>query len=122
MELKSISDCLNAIDFAIVENVTLLSIKNLEDIHNHFRQFQHTGYIENNIALIKVLEQIKSIINNNSTYKDDDSFCNEYLELRKLIIAWMIENNTKAEIDNEYRVYPSIYTSILVYRINIMIV
>ena len=101
MEPKSIYDCSNAIDFAIVENVRLLTIKNLEDIHNHSLQFRHTGYIENNNSLIKVLEQINSIINNYSTYKDDHSFCNEYLELRKLIIDWRIEYNTKAEIDNQ---------------------
>ena len=101
MEPKSISDCLNAIDFAIVENVRLLSIENLEDIDNHLLQFRHTAYIENNIALIKVLEQINSIINNYSSYKDDDSFCNEYLELWKLITDWMIEYDTKAEIDNQ---------------------
>ena len=101
MEPKSISDCLNAIDFALVENVRWLSIKSLEDIHNHLLQFRHTGYIENNIALIKVLEQINSIINKYSTYKDDDSFCNGYLELRKLIIDWMIEYHMKAEIDNQ---------------------
>ena len=64
MEPKSISDCLNAIDSAIVEIVRLLIIKNLEDIHNHSLQFGHTGFIEKNIALIKVLEQINSIINN----------------------------------------------------------
>ena len=36
METKTISDCLGSIDFAIVENIRLLSIKNLEDIHNRF--------------------------------------------------------------------------------------
>ena len=90
MEPKSISDCLNAIDFAIVENVRLLSIKNLEDIHNHLLQFRYTGCIENNIVLIKVLEQINSIINIYSTYEDDDSFCNEYLELRIINSAYTL--------------------------------
>ena len=101
MEPKSVSDCLNAIDSAMVENVRLLSKKNLEEIHNHLLQFRHTGYIENNIALMKVLEQINTIIHIYSTYKDDDRFCNEYLEMRKLIIDWVIEYNTKAEIDNQ---------------------
>ena len=34
MEMKTISDCLSAIDFAVVENVKLLAIQDLENIHN----------------------------------------------------------------------------------------
>ena len=100
MEPKTISGSLSAIDFAIVENVRLLSTKNLEDIHNHLLQFRHSGYLEDNIALIKVLEQINCIIDNYSTYEDDDSFHNEYVELRKLIIDWVIVYNTKVAIDD----------------------
>ena len=39
-------------------------------------------------------------MDNYSSYEDDDSFYNEYVELRKLIIIWVIECNTKAEVDN----------------------
>ena len=46
METKSISNCLNAIDFVIVENVRLISIKYLEDIHNRLLEFRQSEYIE----------------------------------------------------------------------------
>ena len=100
MEPRTISDCLNSIDFALVENVKSLSIKRLEDIHNHLIEFRQTGYIENIIALFNVLKQINCIIDNYSSYEDDDSFYNEYVEIRKLIIDWVIECNTKAEVNN----------------------
>ena len=92
---------MSSIDFAIVESVKLLSIKSLEDIHNHLLNFRQNGYIENNIALFNVLKHINCIIDNYSSYEDDDSFYNEYVELRKLIIDWLIECNTKAEVDNQ---------------------
>ena len=101
MEPKTISDCLSSIDFAIVENVNLLSIKSLGDIHNHSLKFRQTGYIENNITLFKVLKQINFIIDKYSSYKDDYSFYNEYVELRKFIVVWVIECNTKAEVDSQ---------------------
>ena len=99
MEPKTICGCLTSIDFAIVENVKLLSIESLEDIHNHLLKFRQTGYIENIIALFNVLKQINCIIDNYSSYEDDDSFYNEYVELRNLIVDWVIECNTKAEVD-----------------------
>ena len=86
MELKTISHCLSSVDFAIVENVKLLSIKSLEDIHYHLLKFRQTVYIENDIALFNVLKQINCIKDNYSSYEDDDSFYNEYVELRKLFI------------------------------------
>ena len=50
MEIKTISDCLSEIDFAIVENVRLLGIEKLEDIHNHLLEFGKNNYIEDRIA------------------------------------------------------------------------
>ena len=100
MEPKTVSDCLISIDFAIVENVKLLSIKKVEDIHNYLLNFRQTGYLEKNIGLFIVLKQINCIIDNYSSCEDDDSFYNEYVELRKLIVDWVIECNTKAEVDN----------------------
>ena len=101
METKTISDCLSTIDFAIVENVRLLGIKNLEDIHNHLLEFRQTEYIENSVALLKVLKHINCIKDNFSSYEDDESFYNEYVELRKLIVNWLIECNTKPEVNNQ---------------------
>ena len=101
METKTISDCLSSIDFAIVENVSLLSIKKLEYIHNRFLEFRGTEYIEKRIALLNILKQINCIIDNYSSYEGDENFYNEYVELRKLIIDWVIDCNTKTEVDNQ---------------------
>ena len=95
MEIKTISDCLSGIDFAIVENVRLLRIERLEDIHNHILQFGKNNYIEDRIALLKVLKHINCIIDNYSSYEDIESIYNEYVELRKLVVEWVIECNIK---------------------------
>ena len=97
MEIKTISDCFSGIDFAIVENVRLLGIERLEDIHNHLLEFGKNNYIEDRIALLKVLKHINCIIDNYSSYEDNESIYNEYVELRKLIVEWVIECNIKAE-------------------------
>ena len=39
MEIKTVSDCLSWIDFAIVEKVRLLGIEKLEDIHKYLLEF-----------------------------------------------------------------------------------
>ena len=101
METRTLSDCLSSIDFAIVENVRLVGIKKLEVIHNHLLEFRQSKCIENRVALLKILKQINCIIDNYSSYEDDESIYNEYIKLRRLIIDWLIECNTKAEVDNQ---------------------
>ena len=101
METKTISDCLSAIDFAIVENVRLLSIKYLEDIHNRLLECRESEYIENRNALINVLKQINCMIDCYKSYEDDEEFYNEYVELRKLIVVWLIERNNKLQPEEE---------------------
>ena len=71
MEIKTISDCLSEIDFAIVENVKLLGIEKLEEIHNHLLEFGKDNYIEDRIALLKVLKHINCIINKYSCYENN---------------------------------------------------
>ena len=95
MEIKTISDCLSVIDFAIVENVRLLGIEKLEEIHNYLLEFGKNNYIEDRIALLKVLKHINCIIDNFSSYEDNESIYNEYVELRKLIVEWIIECDIK---------------------------
>ena len=46
METKTISGCLSAIDFAIVENVRLIRIKDLEKIHNSLLVNGTSDYIK----------------------------------------------------------------------------
>ena len=101
MEIKTISDCLSGIDFAIVENVRLLGIEKLEEIHNHLLEFGKDNNIENRIALLKVLKHINCIIDNYSSYEDNECIYNEYVELRKLIIEWLIECNIKTGVEVE---------------------
>ena len=79
----------------------LLGIKSLEDIHNHLLKIRRSEYIENNIAPLNILKQINCIIDNFSSYEDDESFYNEYVELRKVIIHWIVECDKKAEVDNQ---------------------
>ena len=62
METKTISDCLSSIDFAMVENVRLISIENLEDIHNRLLENRMSEYIQNSVALLKILKQINCIV------------------------------------------------------------
>ena len=100
MEMKTISDCLSAIDFAVVENVKLLAIQDSENIHNRCLEIGMNDYIENRIELEKVLKYIICIIDNYPCYEYHESLYNEYLELPKLIVIWLIERNIKPEIDN----------------------
>ena len=95
MEIKTISDCLSGIDFAMVENVRLLGIEKLEDIHNPLLEIGKNNYIEDRIALLKVLRHINCIIDNYSSYEDNESIYNEYVELRKLIVEWITECDIK---------------------------
>ena len=67
----------------------------MEDIHNHLLEFGKNNYIEDRIALLKVLKHINCIIDNYSSYEDNESIYNEYVELRKLIVEWVIECDIK---------------------------
>ena len=77
MEMKTISDCLSAIDFAVVENVKLLAIQDLESIHNRCLEIGMNDYIENRIELEKVLKYINCTIDNYPCYEDHESLYNE---------------------------------------------
>ena len=77
MEIKTISDCFSAIDFAIVENVKLLTIQVLENIHNRCSEIGMNNYIEDRIELEKTLKHINCIIDNYPCYEDHESLYNE---------------------------------------------
>ena len=62
MEVKSVTDCLNIIDFAIVENIFVSS--HLEDIHEYFLEKEESEFIEDRVALSEVFSQINSMIEN----------------------------------------------------------
>ena len=99
MEVKSVSDCLNIIDQAtIVENI--IGSSDLEDIHKYLLEKGQSNFIEDRVALSKVLSQIKSMIENYYQFPEED-IKNEYVQLRKLLIVWLMECNTKPEIDDQ---------------------
>ena len=49
MEVKSVSDCLNIIDFAIVENN--IGSSDLEDIHKYLLEKEESEFVEDRVAL-----------------------------------------------------------------------
>ena len=116
METKTISVCLNTIDFGIVENLILISLEYLEDIHNRLLECGEIGYMEVRVSLLKVLKHINYIIGNFSSYQDNECLYNEYVELRKLIVEWVIEYNTEAG-DDKKKTYNSTFTEMLLFSI-----
>ena len=98
MEVKSVSDCLNIIDLAIVENI--IGSSDLEDIHKNLLEKGQSEFIEDRVAPSKVLSQLNSMIENCYQFPEED-IKNEYVQLRKLILVWVIECNTKPEVDDQ---------------------
>ena len=99
MEVKSVSDCLNIIDFAIVENIIVNS--DLEDIHKYLLEKEESEFIEDRVVLPQVFSQITSMIENSYQFPEEDLKI-EYVQLRKLILVWLKERNTKLENDNQH--------------------
>ena len=98
MEVKSVSDCLNIFGFAMVENI--IGNSDLENIHSYLLDKRQSDFIDNRVALSKVLSQINSMIENYYQFPAKD-IRNEYVQLRKLLLVWLIECNTKPEVDNQ---------------------
>ena len=96
--MKSVSDCLNIIDYAIVENI--IGSSDLENIHKYLLEKGESDFIEDRLALSKVLSQINSMIENVYQFPEEEIKI-ENVQLRKLIIVWLIECNTKADVDNQ---------------------
>ena len=100
MEVKSVSDCLNIIDDAIVENIgKCIGISNLENIHKYLLEKGQSDFIEDRVALSNVLSQINSIKENYYEFDEEDIKC-DYMQLRKLILTWLIECGTEPEVDD----------------------
>ena len=95
MKVKSVSDCLNIIDFAIVENN--IGSPDLENLHENLLEKRESDFIEHRLALSNVLRQITSMIENRFQFADIKS---EYVQLRELTLNWFIECNAEPEVDN----------------------
>ena len=101
MEVKSISDCLNIIDDAIVENIgKYIGILSLENIHKHLLVIERSDFIENRIDLSNILSQINCIIENRYQFAEKDIKC-EYIQLRKVILVWLLECSTEPKVNNQ---------------------
>ena len=79
MEVKSVSDSLNLIDFAVVENI--IGSSDLEDIHKYLLEKGQSDFIEHRVALSKVLSQLNSMIENYYQFLEED-MNNEYVQLK----------------------------------------
>ena len=98
MEVKSVSDCLNIIDFAMVENT--IGNSDLENIQIYLLEKRQSDFIEDRVALSKVLSQKYSMIENYYQFPEED-IKSEYGQLRKLILVWLMECKTKPEVDDQ---------------------
>ena len=93
-KINSVTDCLNLIDTSIVKTPYFVSIEKLEEIHNFLINMSDMKFIENMIAILKVLKYINYMIDEYESLGDEN-----YRALRKLIIDIMIEINNKGDID-----------------------
>ena len=101
MEMKSVSECLNFIDHMITCSVEEgVGIGNLEDIRHYMIGVYNEKYFQERVAMSAVLSQINLI--KEKFYLDKESdFKKHYCNLRKRILAWLEESNTKPEIDDQ---------------------
>ena len=98
--MKSVSDCFKFIDDATVENIGKdISISDSENIHKYLLEQGRSNFIEDRIALSNVLSQIKSLKENYYQFPEED-IKSEYIQLKKLILVWIIECSTKPEVDD----------------------
>ena len=101
MKMKSVSEFLNIIDDMILRSVKKsVGIGILEDIRDYMIGKYNEKYIEEMVAMSTILSQINNIIEN--LYLDNESDVKkQYNNLRKLILTWLEESNTKPEIDDQ---------------------
>ena len=97
MEVKSVGDCSNIIDDAIVEDVNTIS--NLENIHKYLLEREHSYYIEERVALSNVLRRTNSIKDNYNDFAENVR--SEYVELRRLLLVWLSVCNKKPKVDDQ---------------------
>ena len=98
--MKSISDCLNIIDHAIVENVgNYIGISSLEFIHKYLLEIVQSDFIEDSIALSNVLSQLGFEIEKHYHLEEED-IKSEYIQVKKIRLVWLKERSTDPEVDN----------------------
>ena len=81
-----------------IENI--IGSSDLEDIHKYLLEKGQSDFIEHRVALSKVLSQLNFMIENYYQFPEED-IKNEYVQLKKLTFVWLIECNTKPEVDDQ---------------------
>ena len=101
LEMKTISNCLNFIDNLIICNTEKhIGNGNLEDVRKYVLSMNDSKYIENTVSTLEVVYQIKLIID--KLCSDNESDIKQlYSDLRKRILVWLKEKNTKTEDDED---------------------
>ena len=61
---------------------------------------RQSDFIEDRVPLSNVLSQINSIVENHYQFAEED-LKSEYIQLRKLILVWLIDCSTEPEVDNQ---------------------
>ena len=102
MGVKSVSDCLNIIDRAIVENI--IGSSDLEDVHKYLLEKGQSDFIEDRVALSIVISQINSMMENYYQFPEE-YIKNEYVQLRKLILVWNVIQSLELMINNNFLIY-----------------
>ena len=86
---------------ALVGNIGKdIGISFLENVHKPLLKIGQTDFIECRVAPSNVLSQINSIVESHYQFAEED-IKSEYIQLRKILLAWLIEYSTELEIDNQ---------------------
>ena len=101
MTMKSVCDCLNFIDSKILCDIEKhAGVGNLEDIRECMITIYNDKYIEDTVSILGVFSQINLIIDR--FYLDNESdIKKQFASLRKRILAWLQERNTRPEVDKD---------------------
>ena len=107
MEMKSVIECLNFIDdkiLCIVEKS--VGIGTLEDIRNYVIVMYNEKFIEELVAMSAIFSQINLKMENFYLDRESDNKKQIWF-LRKRILAWLEESNTKPETDDQqlFKIY-----------------
>ena len=101
MEMKSVADCLNFIDTVILSDIGKYAcIGKLEDVRDYVLSDYKNKYVEDMVALNKILSQINIIID--KFYSDkEDNVKSENQYLRNFILAWLRVTKVENDYDSD---------------------
>ena len=101
MEIKSLCDCVNFIESMIICDLGKnVDFSNLENIRDYLIGTYNDKSNEDMVMFTGVLSQINLIIEKIFDVDDNSDLKKEYSILRKHILSWLEEKNTKPEADN----------------------